>query len=67
MSTIWQEIDWLKKRITDLEQKELDYIIHDVLILRNRAQLEDDLFRLVNKLRKLLKKFGQVQITIISD
>ncbi|KYK30926.1 MAG: hypothetical protein AYK22_08455 [Thermoplasmatales archaeon SG8-52-3] len=67
MPTIWQEIDWLKKRVQDLEQRDFDKIIHDVIVMRNRAQLEEDLFRLENRLRKLIHKFGQIEIRIISD
>jgi hypothetical protein len=74
MIVIWQEIDKLKEeikvlkeRVKDLENERLDVTLHDAIIIRNKGTLEQDLSSLMNRLRKLIKKYGQIELTITSD
>jgi SepF-like predicted cell division protein (DUF552 family) len=62
--TIWQEIDDIKKRLNDLEKGGL--VLEDTVELLNCEDLERDLQKLIDELRRLVRKHGKLRVNICS-
>ena len=62
-----EEVKILKERVTDLENEGIEVMVHEALIVLNSESLEQELSFLMNRIRKLTKKFGKIQVNIISD
>ena len=61
---VWQEIDDIKKRLDDLEKGGL--VLEDTVELLNCEDLERDLHKLLDELRRLVRKHGKIRVNICS-
>ena len=61
---VWREIAEIKKRLNDLEKGGL--VLEDTVELLNCEDLETDLHKLTDELRRLVRKHGKLRVNICS-
>jgi len=65
-STIWQEINYLKRRVEALE-REGEVLVEETFELVNSQYVESEIRKVSDTIRRLVQKYGRVIVDVITE